>query len=206
MNLDRYEQMTEREKDEFSRICNKLMATTYILRDGADKFVTREYRFIENEFEFFSDYLSLSGWKLYRDVQYGIIYVRNADGYNKLTLNKLTTVMILTMRMIYEDLRIQASNTNDVCVTVGELFGKIVTEFSLYSKKPPQKDIKEAFRVLENHNIVRRVDESFDDVECRFMVLPSILIAVPNDKCKNICEILKSEEEKNEETDEITSD
>lgn len=206
MNLGRYEQMTQREKDEFARICNKLMSATYILRDGADKFVSREYRFIENEFEFFSDYLSLSGWKLYRDIQYGIIYVRNVEEYNKLSLNKLTTVMIMTMRIIYEDMRIQASNTNDVCVTVGELFGKIVTEFSIYSKKPPQKDIKEAFRVLENHNVVRRLDESYDDIECRFVVLPSILIAVPNDKCKSICEMLKAEEEKNEETDEITSD
>lgn len=204
MSLERFEQMTQREKDDFSRICNKLMSATYILRDGTDKLVSREYRFIENEFELFSDYLSLSGWKIYKDAQYGIIYVRNVEGYNKLALNKLTTVMLITMRIIYEDMRVQASNTNDVCVTVGELFGKIVNEFSIYPKKPPQKEIKESFRILENHNIIRHLDESFDDIECRFVVLPSILIAVPNEKCKTICDMLKAEEDKNEEADEIT--
>ena len=203
MSLERFEQMTQREKDDFSRICNKLMSSTYILRDGTDKLVSREYRFIENEFELFSDYLGLSGWKIYKDAQYGIIYVRNVEGYNKLVLNKLTTVMLITMRIIYEDMRVQASNTNDVCVTVGELFGKIVNEFSVYTKKPPQKEIKESFRILENHNIIRRLDESFDDFECRFVVLPSILVTVPNEKCKTICDILKAEEDKNEESDEI---
>ncbi len=204
MSLDRFEQMTQREKDDFSRICNKIMSATYILRDGTDKLVSREYRFIENEFELFSDYLSLSGWKIYKDAQYGIIYVRNVEGYNKLALNKLTTVMLITMRIIYEDMRIQASNTNDVCVTVGELFGKIVNEFSVYPKKPSQKEIKESFRILENHNIIRHLDECFDDIECRFVVLPSILVAVPNEKCKTICDVLKAEEDKNEEADEIT--
>ncbi len=206
MNLERFEQMTQREKDEFSRICNKLMSTTYILRDGADKLVSREYRFIENEFELFSDYLGLSGWRIYKDAQYGIIYVRNVEGYNKLALNKLTTVMLITMRIIYEDMRVQASSTNDVCVTVGELFGKIVNEFSIYPKKPPQKEIKDSFRILENHSLIRHLDESYDDMECRFVILPSILVAVPNEKCKTICDMLKAEDEENEKADEIIAD
>lgn len=114
-------------------------------------------------------------------------------------------IMLITMRIIYEDMRVQASNTNDVCVNIGELFGKIVNEFSVYPKKPPQKEIKESFRILENHNIIRRLDESYDDIECRFVVLPSILVAVPNEKCKTICDMLKAEEDKNEGTDEITA-
>lgn len=206
MSLEKFEQMTQKEKDEFSKICNKLMSATYILRDGTDRLVSREYRFIENEFELFSDYLSLSGWKIYKDAQYGIIYVRNVDGYNKLALNKLTTVMLITMRIIYEDLRVQASNTNDVCITVGDLFGRIVNEFSIYPKKPSQDKIKDSFRILENHNLIKHLDEGYDDVECRFVILPSILIAVPNEKCKSICDIMKAEEENNEKADEITVD
>ena len=208
MSLDRYDKMSQKEKDEFCRICNKLLSVTYILRDSADRLVSREYRFIENEFELFYDYLQMSGWRIYKDAQYGIIYVRNVEGYNKLTLNKLTTIMLITMRIIYEERRIQASNTNDVCVTVGELFGKIVNEFSAYPKKPPQKEIKDGFRILEAHNLVCRLDESFDDFGCRFVILPSVLIAVPNDKCKTVCDTLKaeSEEDKNEEIDTSTVD
>lgn len=203
MNLQRFEEMTQKEKDEFSRICNMLLSVTYILRESTDRRISREYRFIESNMELFEAYLEMSGWKIYKDSQYGIIYVRNVDGYNKLTLDKLPTVMLITMRIIYEDHRAQASDTNDVCVTVGELFGKIVNEFSLYPKKPPQKEIKESFSILESHNLIRKVDNSYDDFECRFIVLPSILIAVPNEKCKTICDILKTERSdlSNEETD-----
>lgn len=208
MNLNRFEEMTQKEKDEFSRICNMLLSVTYILRDGSDGRLSKEYRFIESNFDLFYDYLEMSGWKIYKDIQYGIIYVRNTDGFNKLALNKLTTVMLVTMRVIYEESRAQASSTNDVCTTIGALFGKIVNEFSVYPKKPPQKEIKESFRILESHNLIRKLDDSYDDIECRFIILPSVLIAVPNEKCKTICDVLKTEPEEiiNEEDNTIAAD
>lgn len=139
MNLNRFEEMTQKEKDEFSRICNMLLSVTYILRDGFDGRLSKEYRFIDSNFDLFYDYLEISGWKIYKDIQYGIIYVRNTDGFNKLSLNKLTTVMLVTMRVVYEESRAQASSTNDVCTTVGALFGKIVNEFSVYPKNRLRK-------------------------------------------------------------------
>lgn len=203
-NLNKLAEMSQKERDEFSRICNMLLSVTYILRDSADRRISKEYHYIEHHFELFYDYLELSGWKIYKESQYGIIYVRNTEGYNKLVMNKLSTVMLVTMRIIYEDHRAQASNTNDVCSSVGELFGKIVNEFSVYTKKPPQKEVKEAFKILESHNLIRKIDESYDDFECRFMILPSVLIAVPNEKCKTICDTLKTEteESENEKADE----
>lgn len=208
MNLSRLNEMTQKEKDEFSAVCNKLMSVTYILRDGADGRISKEYRFIEANFELIYDYLELCGWKLYKDIQYGVIYVRNTEGYNKLPLNKLTTVMLVTMRFIYEESRSQAGTANDVCVTVGTLFGKIVNEFSIYPKKPSQKEIKDSFRILEAHNLIRKLDESFDDAECRFVILPSVLIAVPNEKCKSICDSFKDEGEvvSDEEINTVTAD
>lgn len=203
-NLNKLAEMSQKERDEFSRICNMLLSVTYILRDSADRRISKEYHYIDHNFELFYDYLELCGWKIYKESQYGIIYVRNTEGYNKLVMNKLSTVMLVTMRIIYEDHRAQASNTNDVCSSVGELFGKIVNEFSVYTKKPPQKEVKEAFKILESHNLIRKIDESYDDFECRFMILPSVLIAVPNEKCKTICDTLKTEteESENEKADE----
>ncbi len=208
MNLSRLNEMTQKEKDEFSRICNKLLSVTYILRDGADGRISKEYRFIEANFDLIYDYLELCGWKLYKDIQYGVMYVRNTEGFNKLFLDPLTIRMLVTMRLIYEEFRGQASTTNDVCITVGTLFGKIINEFSLYKKKPAQKEIKYSFRIIEAHNLIRKLDESFDDIECRFVILPSILIAVPNERCKIICDSLKDEGEvvNDEEINTVASD
>lgn len=208
MNLNSLSELTQREKDEFSGICNKLMSVTYILRDTKEGHISKEYRFIEAHFDLIYDYLELIGWKLYKDIQYGVIYVRNTEGYNKLSLNKLTTVILVTLRLIYEESRSQVGTTNHVCIKVGDLLGKIVNEFSVYPKKPPQKEIKDAFRILESHNLVQKLDESFDDFECRFIILPSVLIAVPNEKCKLICDSFKEDREEvsNEEIDTVTPD
>ena len=195
MNLVAFSSLSDKEADDFTRICNYLLSNTFVMREDSKKLISRDYRFVERNLELFSDYLSLSGWRIYKDSQYGIIYVRNVQGYNKLTLNKLATVMLITMRIIYEERRVQASNTNDVCITVAELFGKIVNDFSIYPKKPPQKEIKDCFRVFEQHNILYKLDDSYDNLECRFVVLPSILIAVSNEKCKSICDTLNADKE-----------
>ena len=71
-----------------------------------------------------------------------------------------------------------------------------------------QKEIKEALRMLEQHNIIYKLGDSYDDMECRIKILPSILLAVPNDKCKAVYEILCAEtkEDENEASDEDADD
>ncbi len=203
MNLQNFEELSAKERAEFSRICNLLMSSTYILREDAEKRISREYSFVNRNFELFEDYLSLSGWEIYQDNQYGIIYVKNVDGYNRVELNKLTTVMLIVLRILYEEKRREAGLTNDVIVSIGELFGKIVNEYSVYPKKPPQKEIKESFRILEHHHIIRKISDNYEDLESRIQVLPSVLIVVSDERCKAICDILKTEEKEAiyEETD-----
>lgn len=207
MNLQKFEELTAKEQAEFSIICNLLLSCTYILRENAEQRISKEYTFIERNFQLFEDYLSLSGWSIKRDDQYGVIYVRNIDGHNKLILSKLATVVLITLRILYEEQRVQAGLTNDVSTTIGELFGKIINEYSIYPKKPPQKDIKEVFRMLETHNLTRKIGESYDDLSCRIQILPSVLIVVPNERCKTICDILKTETEveQHEEADKIAA-
>ena len=95
-----------------------------------------------------------------------------------------------------------------VGVTVGELLAKMINELSVFQKKPALKELKDSFRVLEDHNIIYRIGESYENMECQIKVLPSMLLAVPNDRCKAICEILQNEnmEAGNEKSDEDTAD
>ena len=162
MNLQKFEELTAKEQAEFSIICNLLLSCTYILRENAEQRISKEYTFIERNFQLFEE---------------------------------------------YEEQRMQAGLTNDVSTTIGELFGKIINEYSIYPKKPPQKDIKEVFRMLETHNLTRKIGESYDDLSCRIQMLPSVLIVVPNERCKTICDILKTETEveQHEEADKIAA-
>ena len=202
MSLSDIENMPQREKDEFTRCCALLMAKTFVPRDTPDGRLSRDYSFIQNKFSQLEEYLSLSGWKLYNDRTLGIIYVSNAEEYNRLTLNKLTTQVTVTLRLMFEERRM-----NGTSVYVGELLAKMINELSVLQKKPAQKELKDSFRVLEDHNIIYRMGDSYENMECQIKVLPSILLAVPNNRCKAICEILQDEnkEAENENSDEDTA-
>ena len=208
MSLSDIENMAQREKDEFTRCCALLMAKTFVPRDTPDGRLSRDYSFIQNKFSQLEEYLSLSGWKLYNDKTLGIIYVSNAEEYNRLTLNKLTTQIIVTLRLMFEERRMNGTSVYVVGVTVGELLAKMINELSVLQKKPAQKELKDSFRVLEDHNIIYRMGDSYENMECQIKVLPSILLAVPNNRCKAICEILQDEnkEAENENSDEDTAD
>lgn len=208
MSLSDIENMAQREKDEFTRCCALLMAKTFVPRDTPDGRLSRDYSFIQNKFSQLEEYLSLSGWKLYNDRTLGIIYVSNAEEYNRLTLNKLITQIIVTLRLMFEERRMNGTSVYVVGVTVGELLAKMINELSVLQKKPAQKELKDSFRVLEDHNIIYRMGDSYENMECQIKVLPSILLAVPNNRCKAICEILQDEnkEAENENSDEDTAD
>lgn len=207
MSLSDIENMPQREKDEFTRCCALLMAKTFVPRDTPDGRLSRDYSFIQNKFSQLEEYLSLSGWKLYNDRTLGIIYVSNAEEYNRLTLNKLTTQVTVTLRLMFEERRMNGTSVYVVGVTVGELLAKMINELSVLQKKPAQKELRDSFRVLEDHNIIYRMGDSYENMECQIKVLPSILLAVPNNRCKAICEILQDEnkEAENENSDEDTA-
>lgn len=207
MSLSDIENMPQREKDEFTRCCALLMVKTFVPRDTPDGRLSRDYSFIQNKFSQLEEYLSLSGWKLYNDRTLGIIYVSNAEEYNRLTLNKLTTQVTVTLRLMFEERRMNGTSVYVVGVTVGELLAKMINELSVLQKKPAQKELKDSFRVLEDHNIIYRMGDSYENMECQIKVLPSILLAVPNNRCKAICEILQDEnkEAENENSDEDTA-
>ena len=208
MSLSEIEQLMPREREEFIRCAALLMAKTFIPRETIENTLSREYSFIQRKYLLFEEYLALSGWRLYSDRQLGIIYVSNTEGYNRVSLNKLTTQVLITLRLIFEEKRLSGSIVNVVGVTVGELLDKMINELSVLSKKPVMKELKDSFKMLEQHNIIYRIGETYDEMECRIKILPSILVAVPNDRCKTVYEILKTEsqEDDNEACDENSAD
>lgn len=140
MSLSEIENMPQREKDEFTRCCALLMAKTFVPRDTPDGRLSRDYSFIQNKYSLLEEYLSLSGWKLYSDKTLGIIYVRNAEEYNRLALNKLTTQIIVTLRLMFEERRMNGTSVYIVGVTVGELLAKMINELSVLQKSLPRKN------------------------------------------------------------------
>ncbi|MBD5112411.1 MAG: DUF4194 domain-containing protein [Ruminococcaceae bacterium] len=208
MSLTEIESMNQKESDEFTRCCAYIMAKTYVPRDTPEMTVSKEYAFIQRKFSLFEEYLALSGWRIYYDKTLAVIYVRNIEGFNKVRLDKLTTLIIITMRLIFEEKRMDGGTLNAGLITVGELLAKMINEFSLLPRKPNNKELKDSLRILEQHNIIYKMSENYEDMECKIKILPSIAAAIPNDRCRMVYEKLRAEEEENsdENNDKSTAD
>lgn len=201
-----FERLNNSEKEEFKRLANLLLSRTFITRDYYDSKesmmkVNPEYRFIERHFELFSSYFSYSGWAVLKDNQYGVISMENIYEYNRLKLDRFTTLMLYTIRLIFEQERERISLRNEIMTTTGQIIHKMIT-MNIFKKKPSDRDISESLRLLSNHNLIQKISGQWENADARIMILPSILFVLTNEKISRVFELLGAEEALNQEESE----
>ncbi|MDK2880530.1 MAG: hypothetical protein PWQ99_305 [Clostridia bacterium] len=208
MWLDEYEQLTHTEKEEFIRIANQLLSRTFIVRDrysSKDKCLklNPDYRFIERHLELFRQYLRLSGWELQKDNNYGVIALYNRFDLNRARLDKRTTLILYVLRLIYEEKREKLSLKREITTSVGEVVEKMIN-LGLIDKKPPNRDLLNAFRALSRYQIIERLESDVTQPETGIIIYPSILFVVTNEKISEIYELAGADANDEEEnTEEI---
>lgn len=210
MNLQELNQLTDKELERFRILCNHLLSKTFVLRtvykQGKGRVNNPDYTFLVAHFELFRDYLSLLDWDLLRDDYNGYCYVQNTDEANRHTLNKVSTAILLALRLLYDENQEQVGLEHDVICAVHDVLEIIVTEHPILSAKPNMDEVKRTLTYLENHCIVERLDGRFHQATCRFAILPTILTVVPGDRLNLIVTALKKEESQNEEPEEDSAD
>ena len=199
MWIENYEKLSNSEKEEFKRLTNLMLSKTFITRDYFDlrdamMKINSDYRFVERHFELFSGYLFYSGWDVRKDNQYGVISVENIYEYNRLKLDRFATFLLYTIRLIYEEERERVSLRNEIMTTTGQIIHKMLA-LNLMKRKPSDREIAEALRLLANHNLIQRISGPWEGADTKILILPSILFVVSNEKISRIYELLDSSEE-----------
>ena len=105
-----YENLNVMEKEVFKKVINQLLGRTFIVNHIYDEnkktaIMNPDYRFVERNIELFRKYLDLGGWKLERNDNYEVIYITSNYGYNKMRLDKFTTVILYILRLMYDQKR-----------------------------------------------------------------------------------------------------
>ncbi|HBQ64039.1 MAG TPA: hypothetical protein DD727_03775 [Clostridiales bacterium] len=196
MWVDAYEKLNHSEREEYRRLLSLLLAKTFLLRDVFDARegmmkVSPEYRFVERNFELFSEYLAFGGWEIRKDSQYGVISLENAYEYNRIRLDRITTLFLYTLRLIYEEEREKVTLRNEIMVQTGQLIHKMLS-LNIIRKKPPDRDLASGLRQLGDFNIIQKIAGNWQDPETRFLVLPSILFVVTNERISRMHELLQN--------------
>lgn len=204
-----YNALSNYEKGEFRRLCNHLMSHTYLVRDmyKPEKQWTEpsnDYRMVIRLFDCMREYFMVSGWKLEKNDNYGVISLINEYDHNRTRLGIFTTLFLYTCRLIYEEGREQGSSSNVVKTDTGAIVEKMRLLGLLEKGKSTQKDRIEAQRTLAHFNIIQKTETSAWSAEGNtVLILPSILFIIPNqgiNDMMNEIEELRSEDPFNEES------
>ena len=209
MKFDFLSSASDKELQQFKSVCNQLLSRTYVVRTlyrpGRERLNNPDYTFLTIHAEAVRDYLSLLDWDLRHDDANGIYYVVNTDDANRCILSKRETAILLALRMLYDESLEGLGLEKDALCTVREVLEKVVTDYAILPAKPNMEEFKRAMLILENHSIIQRIEGKYNQPDCRFAILPTILNAVSAERLHEVAAVLRKEEENGEEAEEDTA-
>lgn len=210
MWAEKWEKLTDRDKEEFIRVINLLLSKTFILRDEYDSknknlVINKDYRFIERHYSLMEDYLKVAGWHVQNDAYRGVVAAYNRFGTNRYRLDKYTTYFLYTLRLIYEESREKVALSKQCTTTVGEMVEKMFY-LGMIDKKPPDSSLREGFNTLKRFNIIEKIEGDWTKADTRVIIYPSIELLVTNEKINNLFTRLGEEGEDDQTFDQDVND
>lgn len=202
---EEFEKLAMMEQENFKRILNWLLAHTFLLQTQYDfldnlRQTNYDYLFVEKNFELFQEYLQYSGFQLERDSNYGVISLNSSYDANRQKLDKMTTLMVYTLRIIYEEEREKLSLSKDIFTSTGDLVHKMIS-LGIISKKPADTALRDSLRRLNRFRIVDKAEGSWEGAGTRLLILPTILFIITNERISNMYALLEDKAETMEEDD-----
>lgn len=202
-----YENLSDKEKENFRRVCNLLLAETFIIRNdyknGSAQSRNRDYEFLSKYEDLIKDYLYLSGWILNKDDTNGYYYIENEEEVNRCRFSLTQTQILLALRFLYDENLKDAGLFLTVTTNVEELLHQLVDVLGYFEKKPNMKDFKSDMNIFDDFNIIKKINGTYKDLDCDFVILPTIQVAVPAERIAMVTNQIKAlEEVTDEKTDE----
>jgi len=204
--MDFLEGMLQKDKDEFSRICNRLLSSSFLCkRNEANK---SDYYFVRKYQEKFTEYLSLLGYRLEINEEYGVVQLTNPHNYNRYNLKLNESILLLILRILYDEKRRELSVSDEVIINVGDIHEKFMS-LKIRDKMIDKTTLRNAISTLRRFQLIETLDKDVSNEDTRIIIFDSILMAVRVEDIKKAYEKLenyrkggKSDEEANEsETD-----
>lgn len=197
-----FEKLSSYEKGEFRRLSNYLLSHTYLVRyeyQSSQKMTmpSSDYTMVSRLFSVMQEYFSVSGWKLEKDDNYGVISLINIYDHNRLRVDRFTTLFLYTCRLIYEEHREESGQFHTVRTDTQTIVEKMRMLGLLEKGKTSQKERLDAQRTLSHYNVLQKMDSTWSNEGNQLLILPSILSIVSNQGINDM--MIELEEMKNNE-------
>jgi hypothetical protein len=178
-----YLALKEGEKNNVSRIINKLLQVNFITkRKPAD---ASDYRFILAFKEVFIAFFTLADFSLniYREDE--VVYISNDQLFNHMRLRKTESIMILILRILYQRKKDFVTLDDDVEIFLHEIHSELTRIGYLDHKRITKDRLKPALIFLRNYNMIDYIDRGLHD-DARIKIYPTILYITNLDSIKEV--------------------
>ena len=193
--------MLQKEKDEFKRISNRLLGSCFICKGNQ---VSRsDYYFVLKHREKFHDFLDVLGYRLEINEEYGVIQLTNPQNYNHLNLKLYESIILLILRILYDEKKRELSAVNEVIINLGDIQDKYLS-LKIRDKMIDKTTMRNAISLFRRFQLIEVLDKDLTNEESRILIYDSILMAVRVEDIRKAYEKLEQYRKgkaANEETD-----
>ena len=200
--MELLEGMLQKEKDEFKRICNRLIGTCFLCKGNVTN--RSDYYFVLKHREIFRKYLDVLGYRLEINEEYGVIQLTNPQNYNHLNLKLFDSVILLILRVLYDEKKRELSVSDEVIVNLGDIQDKFLS-LQIRDKMIDKTTMRNALSLFRRFQIIETLDKDLGNEESRILIFDSILMAVRVEDIRQAhekLEVYRKGKVSNEETDE----
>ncbi len=167
--------MLQRDKDNFVRVCNKLLSTCFLCKNNAAG--RADYYFVLKHKSEITEYLSVLGYRLEVNEEYGVIQLTNPQNYNRLNLKLYESVILLILRVLFDEKKRELSEADEVIVNLGDIHEKFLS-LKVRDKLIDKTTMRNALSLFRRFQIIEILDKNLDNEDARILIFDSILMAV----------------------------
>lgn len=175
---ERYQKLTDSERESFSRICLKLLGETYLVREKATD--SKDYLKASSLIDVLRPYFAIVDFDVFADREKGVIYIRTSKDSNRVRFLKMETIIALILRYIYDDESRKASINSTISTMVGHLAQEI-TKTDIYPNFDGRtREYRDALYALRKYKIID-YDGDLAQGSTPIKIYRSILLVVDTD-------------------------
>ena len=186
---ENYSSFKEGEKNNFSRIVNKMLQVNYLTKRKVGD--SNDYRFILAFQDAFKAFFALIDFSLNIHREDEVVYIVNKERYNHISLRKTESVLLLVLRVIFQRKQDVVTLDEDVEVFLYEIHDELARIGYLDNKRITKNELKPALTFLRSYNIIDYIDKGLHD-DARIKIYPTILYITNLDGIKEVVEKLDS--------------
>ena len=181
MNL--LEGMLQRDQEEFRRICNKLINICFLCKKNET--TKSDYYFVLKYKEKFEILLGTLGYRIEINEEYGVVQLTNGQNVNRQNLKLYESIILLIMRILFDEKKRELSMSDEVIVTLGDIQDKYMI-LKIRDKMIDKTTMNNTLRFLRRYQLIELLDNDVSNEESRSLIYDSIRMAVRVEDIKQV--------------------